>query len=79
MNDGFVMEAWQNDQKAHNITFLADGNGEFSAGMGLLVDKADLGFGKRSWRYSMVVDDGKIEKIFVEPDKPGEIPNRRDV
>jgi peroxiredoxin (alkyl hydroperoxide reductase subunit C) len=40
--------------------------------MGLLVGKEDLGFGKRSWRYSMVVNDGKIEKMFVEPEKPGD-------
>ena len=51
---------------------LPDGNGEFSEGMGLLVDKAELGFGKRSWRYSMLVKDGIIEKMFIEPQKPGD-------
>lgn len=72
VNDTFVMNEWSADQQAENITFLPDGNGEFTEGMGLLVDKADLGFGKRSWRYSMLVDDGKIEKMFIEPDLPGD-------
>ncbi|MGB0468132.1 MAG: glutathione peroxidase [Pontibacterium sp.] len=72
VNDTFVMNAWAEDQNAENITFLPDGNGQFSEGMGLLVDKADLGFGKRSWRYSMLVKDGIIEKMFIEPDLPGD-------
>ena len=72
VNDTFVMNAWQGDQKAENITFLPDGNGEFSEKMGMLVDKDDLGFGKRSWRYSMLVKDGVIEKMFIEPDVPGD-------
>ncbi len=72
VNDGFVMEAWQADQQADRVTFLADGNGEFTEGMGMLVDKSDLGFGKRSWRYSMLVRDGVIEKQFIEPDEPGD-------
>ncbi|GAA6166875.1 glutathione peroxidase [Sessilibacter corallicola] len=72
VNDGFVMQAWQKDQNAENITFIPDGNGEFSEGMGMLVGKEDLGFGKRSWRYSMLVKDGVIEKMFIEPEKPGD-------
>ncbi|AGA32498.1 Peroxiredoxin family protein/glutaredoxin [Thioalkalivibrio nitratireducens DSM 14787] len=72
VNDGFVMEAWQADQCAERITFIADGNGEFTDAMGMLVDKSDLGFGKRSWRYSMLVRDGVIEKQFIEPDEPGD-------
>lgn len=72
VNDGFVMEAWQLDQKADRVTFLADGNGTFTEQMGMLVDKSDLGFGKRSWRYSMLVRDGVIEKQFIEPDEPGD-------
>jgi glutaredoxin-like protein len=72
VNDAFVMSEWQKDQNAPNITFIPDGNGEFSAGMGLLVDKKDLGFGKRSWRYSMLVKDGVIEKMFIEPEKDGD-------
>ena len=51
---------------------VPDGNGEFTEGMGMLVDKSDLGFGKRSWRYSMLVKDGVVQKMFVEPQKPGD-------
>ncbi|WP_293268500.1 glutathione peroxidase [Neptunomonas sp.] len=72
VNDTFVMNSWAEDQKAENITFIPDGNGEFSAGMDMLVDKSDIGFGKRSWRYSMLVKDGIIEKMFIEPDLPGD-------
>jgi glutaredoxin-like protein len=72
VNDAFVMNEWQLEQKADNLTFLPDGNGDFSNAMGMLVDKADLGFGKRSWRYSMLVKDGVIEKMFIEPDRPGD-------
>ncbi|NNC65586.1 MAG: glutathione peroxidase [Gammaproteobacteria bacterium] len=72
VNDAFVMNEWKIAQKADNITFLPDGNGEFSRGMGMLVDKEDLGFGLRSWRYSMLVRDGVIEKMFIEPEEPGD-------
>lgn len=72
VNDTFVMNAWEGDQDADNLIFIPDGNGEFTEGMGMLVDKSDLGFGKRSWRYSMLVRDGVIEKMFIEPDKPGD-------
>lgn len=72
VNDGFVMESWGIDQQAEGVTLIPDGNGEFSEGMGMLVDKSDIGFGKRSWRYSMVVQDGVIEKMFIEPQKPGD-------
>ena len=72
VNDTFVMNAWAEDQHASHIRFLPDGNGDFSAGMGLLVDKTDLGFGKRSWRYSMLVNDGLIEKMFIEAEQPGD-------
>ncbi|MFB6260288.1 MAG: glutaredoxin domain-containing protein, partial [Thiohalorhabdaceae bacterium] len=60
------------DQAAFDITFLPDGNGEFTEAMGMLVDKGDLGFGKRSWRYAMVVRDGVIERLFVEPAVEGD-------
>jgi len=72
VNDTFVMNEWAKDQEADNITLVPDGNGEFTEGMGMLVDKADLGFGKRSWRYSMLVKDGVIQKMFIEPQKPGD-------
>jgi glutathione-dependent peroxiredoxin len=72
VNDTFVMNEWMKDQQANNLTVIPDGNGEFTEGMGMLVDKADLGFGKRSWRYSMLVKDGLIEKMFIEPNVPGD-------
>jgi len=72
VNDPFVMEEWAHDQECANVLLLPDGNGEFTAGMGMLVDKSDLGFGKRSWRYSMLVRDGVVEKMFIEPQKPGD-------
>ncbi|MBW4539606.1 MAG: glutathione peroxidase [Myxacorys chilensis ATA2-1-KO14] len=72
VNDTFVMNEWAKDQRADHIRLLPDGNGDFTEGMGMLVDKTDLGFGKRSWRYSMLVKDGTIEKMFIEPDEPGD-------
>lgn len=72
VNDAFVMNEWARDQNADKIRFIPDGNGEFTEAMGMLVDKNDLGFGKRSWRYSMLVRDGVIEKMFIEPDVPGD-------
>ncbi|MGB5396049.1 MAG: glutathione peroxidase [Gammaproteobacteria bacterium] len=72
VNDAFVMNEWRSEQKAGNVTFLPDGNGDFSRGMDMLVPKNDLGFGDRSWRYSMLVKDGVIEKMFIEADVPGD-------
>jgi glutathione-dependent peroxiredoxin len=72
VNDAFVMNEWAQDQESENVFLLPDGNGEFTHGMGQLVDKSDLGFGKRSWRYSMLVRNKKIEKQFLEPQEPGD-------
>ncbi len=72
VNDTFVMNAWAADQEADNVTLIPDGNGTFSEGMGMLVDKSDIGFGKRSWRYSMLVKDGVVDKMFIEADVDGD-------
>jgi glutaredoxin-like protein len=72
VNDAFVMNEWKQDQEVENVTLIPDGNGEFTAGMGMLVDKSSVGFGKRSWRYSMLVRNGVIEKMFIEPEKEGD-------
>lgn len=72
VNDTFVMNAWAADEESENIIMIPDGNGEFTEGMGMLVGKEDLGFGKRSWRYSMLVNDGVIEEAFIEPIKDGD-------
>lgn len=67
VNDAFVMFQWGKQIGAENVFLLPDGNGEFTRKMGMLVSKDNLGFGMRSWRYSMLVNDGNIEKMFVEP------------
>jgi len=72
VNDTFVMNEWAADQEVENVRLIPDGNGEFSEGMGMLVNKEDLGFGMRSWRYSMLVKNGIIEKMFIEPEVPGD-------
>ena len=72
VNDTFVMNDWKTSQNAPDITKLPDGNGEFSEKLGFLVDKSAFGFGKRSWRYSMLVNDGVIEKMFIEEERDGD-------
>jgi len=67
VNDAFVMFQWAKHLGLEKVKMLPDGNGEFTKGMGMLVKKNNLGFGERSWRYSMYVVDGVIEKLFVEP------------
>jgi len=72
VNDAFVMNEWKMGQEAANITVIPDGNADFARGMGMLVDKRDLGFGMRSWRYSMLIKDGIIQKMFIEPEREGD-------
>ncbi len=67
VNDAFVMYQWGLKLGAKNVKLLPDGNGEFNRKMGMLVEKSNLGFGMRSWRYSMLVNNGKVEKLFAEP------------
>jgi peroxiredoxin len=66
VNDGFVMNAWAQDQNIQNVKLIPDGNSYFTRSMGMLVSKSNLGFGERSWRYAAVVENGVIEKLFVE-------------
>jgi len=68
VNDAFVMFQWGKYLGIEKIFLLPDGNAEFTRKMGMLVDKSNLGFGMRSWRYSMVVQDKEIEKMFIEQD-----------
>ncbi len=68
VNDAFVMFKWGREIGAKKVLLLPDGSAEFTAGMGMLVKKDNLGFGSRSWRYSMLVNDKQIEKMFIEPD-----------
>ena len=66
VNDSFVMNCWARDQKLENVKVVPDGSGEFTRKMGMLVDKDNLGFGMRSWRYAMIVKDGVIEAFLPE-------------
>jgi glutaredoxin len=72
VNDPFVMEAWQRSEKAEGVRFIADPYAEFTEAMGMAVDHRDASLGTRSWRYSMLVNGGRIEKMFIEPDEPGD-------
>jgi len=74
VNDAFVMYQWGKQQGVKNVFLLPDGSGEFTRKMGMLVRKDNLGFGMRSWRYSMYVNDGVIEKMFVEPNFSDDCP-----
>jgi len=69
VNDAFVMNAWFRDEKIDKVQPLADGEGVFTQGMGMLVNKPKQGFGLRSWRYSMLVDNGEVKRIFEEDGK----------
>lgn len=68
VNDSFVMNQWAKQQNLRNVKVIPDGSGIFTSSMGMLVNKDNLGFGQRSWRYAAIVNGGKIEKMFVEPD-----------
>ena len=69
VNDAFVMNAWFKDTNVKKVKAIGDGEGVFTQGMGMLVNKPGQGFGMRSWRYSMLVDNGEVVKVFEEPGK----------
>jgi len=69
VNDAFVMNAWGKHLTIKNVKLIPDGSGAFTRGMDMMVAKDNLGFGDRSWRYSMYVEDGEVKKIFEEPGK----------
>ena len=74
VNDAFVMFQWGKNLGAEKVKLLPDGNGEFTRGMDMLVSKANLGFGDRTWRYSMLVEDGEVVKVFSEEGKEDNCP-----
>lgn len=77
VNDAFVMFQWARAQGIEKVFMLPDGNGEFTRKMGMLVERGAQGMGQRSWRYSMLVEDGKITALFAEPglrDNPPGVP-----
>ncbi|WP_310532328.1 peroxiredoxin [Novosphingobium sp.] len=67
VNDAFVMYQWGQNLGLKNVKLLPDGSGEFTRRMGMLINKDHVGFGMRSWRYAMIVDDNKITHWFEEP------------
>ncbi len=75
VNDAFTMFQWSKHLGVAKVKMLPDGNGDFSRMMGMLVKKENLGFGMRSWRYSMVVEDKRIIKLFSEPGKSDNCPD----
>ena len=74
VNDAFVMNQWSQHQGLNNVKVIPDGSGIFTNGMGMLVEKDNLGFGLRSWRYAAIVNNGKIEQWFIEPGKEDNCP-----
>jgi peroxiredoxin len=75
VNDAFTMFQWGIHQGVENVKLLPDGSGDFSRLMGMLVRKDNVGFGLRSWRYSMLVDNGEIKKVFSEAGKQDNAPS----
>lgn len=75
VNDAFVMNKWAQSQDLENVQVIPDGSGEFTRGMGMIVDKDNVGFGARSWRYAAVVDDGVVTAWFEEPGKADNCPD----
>lgn len=69
VNDAFVCNAWTKDQNLREIAVIPDGNGKFTDEMQMLVDKENLGFGRRSWRYACIVENGQIKDWFIEEGK----------
>lgn len=67
VNDAFTMYQWAKNLGIEKVFMLPDGNADFTRALGMLVKKQNLGFGERSWRYSMYVEDGEIKKLFIEP------------
>lgn len=77
VNDAFVMFQWAQSKQIAKVFMLPDGNGDFTRQMGMLVDRGQQGMGMRSWRYSMLVEDGEIRKVFAEAnirDNPSGVP-----
>jgi glutathione-dependent peroxiredoxin len=68
VNDPFLLENWAEEEGADRVRFIPDGNGDFTRALGMMVNLSDEGMGQRSWRYSMLVKNGVIEKMFVERD-----------
>ena len=75
VNDSFVMNAWAQAHNIKKVKMIPDGSGEFTRGMGMLVDKDNLSFGKRSWRYAALINDGIVEMFWEEPGRMDNCPD----
>lgn len=75
VNDAFTMFQWSKHLGINHVKMLPDGNADFTRGMGMLVKKENLGFGYRSWRYAMVVENNTIIKLFSEPGQSDNYPD----
>lgn len=75
VNDAFVCNAWADKNDLADVIVLPDGSGKFTEGMQMIVDKDNIGFGRRSWRYAAVVDNGKITDWFIEEGKEDNHPD----
>ena len=75
VNDSFVMNAWAQHLGIKNIKVIPDGNGEFADSLDMLIDMSAVGFGKRSRRFAVVINDGKVERMFVEPEASADNPD----
>ena len=69
VNDAFVMNAWGKELGIEKVKLIPDGDGKFTMGMDMLVHKPAQGFGYRSWRYAMTVNDGEVDKMWIEDGK----------
>ena len=75
VNDSFVMNAWAQHLKIKNVKVIPDGNGELAESLGMLIDMSAVGFGKRSRRFAVVINNGVVEKMFVEPEASADNPD----
>jgi len=75
VNDAFTMFQWAKNLGIEQVKMLPDGNADFTRLMGMLVKKENLGFGSRSWRYSMHVENGEIKRVFAEPNQMDNSPD----
>lgn len=75
VNDAFVMFQWAKSLGIEKVKMLPDGNGDFASYAGMLVDKSNLGFGMRSWRYAAIIDDLIVQKVFSEKEQMANCPN----
>ena len=67
VNDSFVMNAWAKHHEIGKVKVIPDGSAEFTRKMGMLVKKDNLGFGLRSWRYAMIIENNEVVQTFIEP------------